>query len=71
MSQFPRPQMQEIGKPPDPPFEDDKAKVDALLAENQRLRGALEQIAAEWDGNLGTGQMLTDFCREALAGDAE
>ncbi len=48
-----------------------RVERDRLLAEKQQLRNALERIAAEWEGNIGTGRMLTDFCREALAGDAE
>ncbi len=49
----------------------DDLRLRETFAKNQRLRDALEQIATEWEGNIGTGQMLTDFCREALAGDAE
>ncbi len=44
-----------------------KAQLDALLAENQRLREALERIA---NGECGLYTAASSVAREALAGDA-
>ncbi len=53
------------------------AALDALLAENQRLREALERIENEWPPAsvdpvlLSFVASMRGIAREALAGDAE
>jgi hypothetical protein len=45
--------------------------VEALKAENERLRGALEKIITEYDSNNGIFDKTINMGREALADKGE
>jgi len=44
-----------------------EAECEVLRQQRDTLAEAIMKIRDEWDGQLGTGQMLADFCRSVLA----